>query len=118
MPACPARHVRPTSADVDAPRRRSLARAEDQQVERAQARQTKEIERLYIEVDGVFARMRRGSVPMEREERQRSELVPEVYVDTPAPDSLRYVARRTAKGGFDWLLYQLAEQCGLSVPSK
>ena len=25
----------------------------------------------------------------------------------------RYVARRTAKGGFDWLLYQLAVQCGL-----
>ena len=26
---------------------------------------------------------------------------------------MRYVARRTAKGGFDWLLYQLAVQCGL-----
>jgi hypothetical protein len=36
-----------------------------------------------------------------------------VYVDTPAQDSVRYVARRTAKGGFDWLLYQLAVQCGL-----
>ncbi|MEO8953589.1 MAG: hypothetical protein ABI396_03705 [Ktedonobacteraceae bacterium] len=31
----------------------------------------KAIERLYIELDGVFARMRRGSVPMEKEERQR-----------------------------------------------
>jgi hypothetical protein len=36
-----------------------------------------------------------------------------VYVDTPAPDSLRYVARRTAKGGFAWVLYHLAMQCGL-----
>ena len=97
--------------------------------------QTKEIERLYIELDGVFARMRRGSVAMEQEElhrpgdvyreikagavfraergSKRSELVPGVYVDTPAEDSMRYVARRTAKGGFDWLLYQLALECGL-----
>jgi hypothetical protein len=85
-----------------------------------------EIERLYIELDGVLARMRRGSVPMEQEELQRTgdvyreikagavfraergphrwELVAGVYVDTPAPDSLRYVARRTAKGGFAWVL--------------
>jgi len=126
----------------------ALVSAEDRQVkslqvEAKQARsqpqeeqQTKEIERLYIELDGVLARMRRGSVPMEQEERhrkgdvyreikagavfraergsKRSELVPGVYVDTPAQDSMRYVARRTAKGGFDWLLYHLAEQGGLS----
>ena len=125
----------------------ALASAEDRQVKsvqaqakqaRSQAReeqQTKQIERLYIELDGVMARMRRGSVPMEKEERQRkgdvyreikagavfraergpkrSELVPGGYVDTPEPDSLRYVARRTAKGGFDWLLYQLALDGGL-----
>jgi hypothetical protein len=125
----------------------ALALAEDRQVKRLQAqakqarsqvrqeRQTKEIERLYIELDGVLARMRRGSVPIEQEERhrkgdvyreikagavfraergsKRSELVPGVYVDTPEPGSVHYVARRTAKGGFDWLLYQLAEQCGL-----
>jgi len=125
----------------------ALATAEDRQVKtlQAQAKQarsqpqepkpTKEIERLYIELDGVLARMRRGSVPMEKEERQRkgdvyreikagavfraergpkrSELAPGVYVDTPAQDSVRYVARRTAKGGFDWLLYQLALQGGL-----
>ena len=94
-----------------------------------------EMERLYIELDGVLARMRRGSVPMEQEEQRhtgdvyreikagavfraergpkRSELVPGVYVDTPAKDSVHYVARRTAKGGFGWLLYQLAVQCGL-----
>lgn len=126
----------------------ALAMAEDRQVKSLQAqakqarsqprqeRQSREIERLYIELDGVLARMRRGSVPMEQEELQRkgdvyreikagvvfraergpkrSELVPGVYVDTPAPDSMRYVARRTAKGGFDWLLYLLAEQCGIS----
>ena len=126
----------------------ALAKAEDQQVKRLQAQaqqarsespqaqQTEPVERLYIEVDGVFARMRRGSVPMEPEERhrqgdiyreikagavfraergcKRSELAPGVYVDTPEPDSLRYVARRTAKGGFDWLLYHLAEQGGLA----
>jgi Uncharacterised protein family (UPF0236) len=125
----------------------ALARAEDRQVKSLQAeaeqarsqpgeeRQTKEIERLYIELDGVLVRMRRDSVPMEKEERQRkgdvyreikagavfraergskrSELVPGVYVDTPEPDSMRYVARRTAKGGFDWLLYQLALDGGL-----
>ena len=125
----------------------ALASAEDRQVKsvqaqakqaRSQAReeqQTKQIERLYIELDGVMARMRRGSVPMEKEERQRkgdvyreikagavfraergpkrSELVPGVYVDTPEPDSMRYVARRTAKGGFGWLLYQLALHGGL-----
>ena len=126
---------------------KALASAEDRQVTSLQAqaqqarsqpqqeRQTKEIERLYIELDGVLARMRRGSVPMKQEERQRkgdvyreikagavfraeqgskrSELVPGVYVDTPAPGSMRYVARRTAKGGFDWLLYHLAVACGL-----
>jgi hypothetical protein len=125
----------------------ALAAKEDRQVNalQAQARQArslpcawqqqKGIERLYIELDGVLARMRRGSVPMEKEELQRkgdvyreikagavfraergpkrSELAPGVYVDTPAEDSVRYVARRTAKGGFGWLLYQLALQCGL-----
>ena len=34
-------------------------------------------------------------------------------MDTPAPESVRYVARRTAKGGFAWLLYHLALQGGL-----
>ena len=95
----------------------------------------KELARLYIELDGVFARLRRGSVPMEKEEQQRkgdvyreikagavfraergrkrSELAAGVYVDTPVPESLRYVARRTALGDFGWLLYDLALQGGL-----
>jgi hypothetical protein len=101
----------------------------------AQRQPPKEIERLSIELDGVLARMRRGSVPLEQEELHRkgdvyreikagavfraergphrSELVPGVYVHTPAPDSVRYVARRTTKGGFAWVLYQLALDGGL-----
>jgi hypothetical protein len=126
----------------------ALAMAEDQQVKslQAQGKQARSqppqepppqvIERLYIELDGVLARMRRGSVPMKAEEvhrkgdvyreikagavfraeqgPKRSELAPGVSVDTPEPGRMRYVARRTAKGGFDWLLYQLAREGGLS----
>jgi hypothetical protein len=99
------------------------------------ASQAKDLERLYIELDGVLARMRRESVALEKDEQQRkgdvyreikvgavfraeggghrSELVPGIFVDTPAPQSLRYVARRTATGGFDRLLYSLAVQGGL-----
>jgi hypothetical protein len=125
----------------------TLAAHQDQQVTalEAQARQARSlpterpqqqaVERLYIELDGVLVRMRRGSVPMEQEEvhrkgdvyreikagavfraergSKRSELAPGAYVDTPAQDSMHYVARRTAKGGFDWLLYQLAVDGGL-----
>jgi hypothetical protein len=96
----------------------------------------KDIRRLYIELDGIFARMRRGSVPMEEHEvkrigdiyrevkvgatflaergRERSELVEGVYIDIPKDGTMRYVARRTAKGGFGPLLYALAEATGLS----
>ena len=96
----------------------------------------KSIERLSIEVDGIMERLRRGTVEMEASEkkrkgdvyrelkvgaifeaergRERSELVPEVWVDTPKQNSMRYVARRTAKGDFDQLLYGLARQSGLS----
>ena len=96
----------------------------------------KSIERLYIEMDGIMERLRRGTVEMEASEkkrkgdvyrelkvgaifeaergRERSELVPEVWVDTPKQNSMRYVARRTAKGDFDQLLYGLARQSGLS----
>jgi hypothetical protein len=96
----------------------------------------KDIYRLYIELDGIFARIRRGSVPMEEHELKRigdiyreikvgatflaergpehSELVEGVYIDTPQKGSMRYVARRTAKGGFGPLLYALAEATGLS----
>ncbi len=95
----------------------------------------KTLERLYIELDGILARLRRGSVPLEEQEqkrkgdvyreikvgavfraergRERSDLAPEVWVDTPQAGSMRYVARRTAKGDFGPLLYCLARQGGL-----
>ncbi len=95
----------------------------------------KSIERLYIEMDGIMERLRRGSIEMEEKEqkrkgdvyreikvgvifeaergRERSELAPEVWVDTPKQNSMRYVARRTAKGDFDQLLYGWACQSGL-----
>ncbi len=95
----------------------------------------KSIERLYIEMDGIMERLRRGTVAMEVSEeqrkgdvyrelkvgaifqaergRERSELAPEVWVDTPKEGTMRYVARRTAKGDFDQLLYGLARQSGL-----
>jgi hypothetical protein len=96
----------------------------------------KSIERLYIQMDGIMERLRRGTVDMEAHEetrkgdvyreikvgvtfeaergRERSELAPEVWIDTPKPGSQRSVARRTAKGDFDQLLYGLACQSGLS----
>lgn len=96
----------------------------------------KDIARLYIEPDGIMGRMRRESVPMEKYEqeregdvyreirvgavflaergKERSELVPDVWIDTPAEGSQQYVARRTALGGFDKLLYALACKSGLN----
>ena len=95
----------------------------------------KSIDRLYIEMDGIMERLRRGTVEMEVSEekrkgeiyrevkvgaifqaergRERSELAPEVWVDTAKEGSMRYVARRTAKGDFDQFLYGLARQSGL-----
>jgi hypothetical protein len=91
------------------------------------------IRRLYIETDGVMARMRRGSVPMEEAEtkrkgdvyreikvgavfegvpgRERSELVPGVFLDEPGP--IKYVARRLSAEEFGPFLYALAHRCGL-----
>ena len=95
----------------------------------------KSIERLYIEMDGIMERLRRGTVAMEASEqtrkgdvyreikvgaifqaergRERSTLAPDIWVDTPKQGSMRYVARRTAKGNFGKLLYGLAWQSGL-----
>ena len=106
--------------------------SEQEQEERLKG---KTLERISIQLDGILARLRRGSVPMEEKEHkrkgdvyreikvgavfraergpERSELAPDVWVDTPQADSMRYVARRTAKGGFGPLLYCLALQGGL-----
>lgn len=95
-----------------------------------------DIDRLYIQLDGVLARLRRGSVPMEQDEQQRSgdvyreikvgavfearrgrecsELAPGVWVDEPREGSLRYVAQRSALGDFGRRLYALALAGGLS----
>jgi hypothetical protein len=105
-------------------------------LEREQQALVKDIARLYIEPDGIMSRMRRESVPMEKHEQERkgdiyretrvgvvflaengnerSELAPDVWIDTPKEGSQQYVARRTALGGFDKLLYTLACQSGLS----
>lgn len=91
------------------------------------------IRRLYIETDGVTARIRRGSVPMEEAEtkrkgdvyreikvgavfegipgRERSELVPGVFLDEPGP--IQYVARRLHVEEFGRFLYALAQRCGV-----
>ena len=72
------------------------------------------MEREELQRKGDVSReIKAGAVFRAEQGPQRSELAPGVYVDTPAPGSVRYVARRTAKGGFAWLLYQLALQCGL-----
>lgn len=92
------------------------------------------LERLYVEMDGVTARLRRASVPMEREEEQRkgdvyrevkvgavfvaargphrSALVPGVLLD--AADEQVYVARRCCAEEFGPLLYHRACQQGLA----
>lgn len=91
------------------------------------------IRRLYVEMDGVMARLRRGSVPMERQEeeragdvyreikvgaaflglpgRERSDLVPGVFVDACGPK--QYVARQATAEEFAPLVYALARQMGL-----
>jgi len=111
------------------------AQKDSSEQEQAERLTTHTLERMSIELDGILARLRRGSVPMEEKEqkrkgdvyreikvgavfrgergRERSELAPDVWVDTPQAGSMRYVARRTAKGGFGPLLYSLALQGGL-----
>jgi hypothetical protein len=91
------------------------------------------IRRLYIETDGVTTRMRRGSVVMEAAEtrrkgdvyreikvgavfegipgRERSELMPGVFLDEPG--AIKYVAQRLTVEEFGRFLYTLAKRCGL-----
>jgi hypothetical protein len=110
------------------------------QQEQEDLQREKTIDRLYIETDEILARLRRGSVPMEKREqnrkgdvyrgvkvgavfqaergRERSELAPEVFIDAPKDGSMRYVARRSAKGGFGKLLYSLAREAGLEAASQ
>ena len=100
--------------------------------------QAESIKRLYVEADGVFARLRRGSVVLEKEEQERegdvyrdikvgavflgtpgrehSELAPGVFVDTPGP--IQYVARRTTADAFAPLLYALAQRGGVTCAQQ
>ena len=58
--------------------------------EQASQKSTKDIERLYIELDGILARMRRGSVPMEEQERKRKgDVYPVSYTHLTLPTILR-----------------------------
>jgi hypothetical protein len=89
---------------------------------------------LYVEVDGVVVRLRRGSVPLEGQEQERSgdvyrevkvgaafvgtrgphrsDLVPGAWIDEAGP--IRHVARRTTAATFGPLLYEMAMQAGLA----
>jgi hypothetical protein len=125
----------------------ALQRQEDEQVcalweQASQARTTSQsaeackqdsIDRLYVELDGVLARLRRGSVPLEEQERkrsgdvyrevkvgavfeatrgpERSRLAPEVFVDQAGQK--HYVARHSRAEDFGKLLYALAVRSGL-----
>jgi hypothetical protein len=121
---------------------KALAAKEDKEVKALfdQASQSKtdeedEEQQPIVKEDGIRGRMRRDRVPMEKHEQERkgdvyretrvgatflaergnerSELAPDVWIDTPKEGSQQYVARRTALGGFDKLLYTLACQSGL-----
>ena len=107
--------------------------AQKQQMRKEETHRQKEPRRWYVELDGVLARIRRGSVGMVKEEKERSgdvyreikvgavfegkpgrtrsDLVPGVYVDEAGP--IAYVARRTASEKFGYFLYQLAQSCGI-----
>lgn len=109
------------------------AQVRTEQAMEAAAKQ-ESIDRLYIELDGVTARLRRGSVPMEEKEQkrsgdvyrevkvgavfgasrgpERSGLAPGVFVDE-AGDK-QYVARRSKAEDFGKLLYALAADQGLA----
>lgn len=95
--------------------------------------QEKKPRRWYIELDGVMARIRRESCEIAKEEkersgdvyreikvgavfegkpgRDRSELVPGVFVDEAGP--ITYMARQITAEAFGYLFYQLASSCGI-----
>jgi hypothetical protein len=101
--------------------------------EKEQKERQTTVRRMYIELDGVLARMRRGNVPMEEQEKHpagdiyreikvgavftaaegptRSDLVPGIFVDAASP--IAYVARRTTAATFGRYLYSLAQQHGI-----
>ncbi len=89
--------------EVQARQSRSLPTERQQQTE---------IERLYIELDGVLARMRRGSVPMEQEEVQRTG---DVYREIKAGAVFRAERgpKRSELAAFRLCGYASARECAL-----
>jgi hypothetical protein len=103
------------------------------QTRKEEGYQKKGRRRWYVELDGVMARMRRGSVEMEKEEkersgdvyreikvgavfegkpgRNRSDLVPGVFVDEAGP--IAYVARKMTSETFGYYFSQFAQSCGI-----
>ncbi len=99
-----------------------------------QGAEERAIQRMYVELDGVYGRLRRESVPLTMEEQhhakdvyrevkvgevfvgergpERSELVPGVFVDQAGP--IHYVAGRWTAETFGPHLYALAHRCGLT----
>jgi hypothetical protein len=95
--------------------------------------QENERRRWYVELDGVMARIRRESIEIGKEEkersgdvyreikvgaifegkpgRNRSELIPGVFVDEAGP--ITYVARQTTAEAFGYIFYHLASSCGM-----
>lgn len=91
------------------------------------------IKRLYVELDGIYARLRRENITLTEQEQQeagdvyreikvgavfigesgpeRSQLVPGVFVNQAGP--VRYVAGRFTVEAFGPHLYTLAHRCGL-----
>jgi hypothetical protein len=65
-------------------------------------------------IGDIYREIKVGATFLAERGRERSELGEGVYIDTPQEGSMRYVARRTAKGGFGPLLSALAEATGLS----
>lgn len=118
-------------------RREQAARKGTSEAEQ-QEEQAEPIKRLDVEMDGVLARLRRGSVPMEPQEHvrkgdvyrdvkvgavfvgeaghERSEVVPGVFVDRAGPT--RYVARRTTAGDVANRLSALAHAVGVPRASE
>lgn len=108
--------------------------AQKQTQARKEEKQQKEgRRRWYVELDGVMVRMRRGSVEMKKEEkersgdvyreikvgavfegkpgRRRSDLLPGVFVDEAGP--IAYMARKMTAETFGYSFYQFAQSCGI-----
>jgi hypothetical protein len=112
--------------------KQEAAQKRSQAIPKEKHQETKK-RRWYVELDGVMARIRRGSSEMVRDEkerggdvyreikvgavfegkpgRNRSDLVPGIFVDEARP--ITYVARQTTAEAFGYVFYHLAFSCGI-----